>query len=109
MPPPLIFRCSPFRLRGGLGSHPACFIERNSQILAQRRLNRGIFLVIYLTPLSRNIRGICRPKGLSKHGNAQQDDDHWKKGKTHKPPKPHVYEGVYEIDDMSVWAHSPPR
>src|SRR5579883_2510007 len=78
MGPALVFRSFPDRFGRSLRPHASCGIERDTEIVAQRRLaelaQRTRIFIALEAPLSRNIRRIRLTGRLSLRANGGQDD-----------------------------------
>ena len=81
----LILRCSPDRLGGGVRPHPARVVERNPEIVTQRRLRRGVLLVVVKAPFPGDVGGSLRPSRLGKRWDT---DQHRRGDEKHAPGNP---------------------
>ncbi len=66
--PALILRSSPDRLRRGVRPLAARVVERNPEIVAKRRLCRGVRLVVLQAPFAAISGGVCGRAGCANAG-----------------------------------------
>ena len=66
--PALVFRRSPDRFRRGIGPQTPGLVEGDARIVAERRLGRGVVLVVLEAPFAGDVRRVHRPCGLCGRG-----------------------------------------